>query len=101
MHIFDEKIITILGVDRSDTIKGIVQKLEIFKKFLELFPEFREKVQLLQILIPSRNDVLKVRELDTEINLKVSEINSLYGNKDYTPLILIKKSVSFEQLSNL
>lgn len=46
-----------LGVDRLDMIKGIPQKLLAFEKFLEEHPEWRDKVLLVQIAVPSRTDV--------------------------------------------
>lgn len=46
-----------LGVDRLDMIKGIPQKLLAFEKFLEENPQWRDKVVLLQIAVPTRTDV--------------------------------------------
>ena len=46
-----------LGVDRLDMIKGIPQKLLAFEKFLEEHPQWRDKVLLVQIAVPSRTDV--------------------------------------------
>ena len=46
-----------LGVDRLDMIKGIPQKLLAFEKFLEEHPEWADRLQLVQIAVPSRVDV--------------------------------------------
>ena len=46
-----------LGVDRLDMIKGIPQKLLAFEKFLEEHPDWRDKVLLVQIAVPTRGDV--------------------------------------------
>ncbi|KAF4346323.1 hypothetical protein G4B88_024260 [Cannabis sativa] len=46
-----------LGVDRLDMIKGIPQKILAFEKFLEENPSWRDKVVLLQIVVPTRTDV--------------------------------------------
>jgi len=58
-----------LGVDRLDMIKGIPQKLLAFEKFLEEHPEWRDKVLLVQIAVPTRGDVpeYQVRELVCEL----------------------------------
>lgn len=50
-----------LGVDRLDMIKGIPQKLLAFEMFLEKNPEWREKVMLVQIAVPTRTDVQECR----------------------------------------
>lgn len=46
-----------LGVDRLDMIKGIPQKILAFEKFLEENSNWRDKVVLLQIAVPTRTDV--------------------------------------------
>ena len=46
-----------MGVDRLDMIKGIPQKILAFEKFLEENPQWRDKVVLLQIAVPTRIDV--------------------------------------------
>ena len=46
-----------LGVDRLDMIKGIPQKLLAFEKFLDENAQWRDKVQLVQIAVPTRTDV--------------------------------------------
>ena len=46
-----------LGVDRLDMIKGIPQKILAFEKFLEENGDWRDKVVLLQIAVPTRTDV--------------------------------------------
>lgn len=46
-----------LGVDRLDMIKGIPQKILAFEKFLEENRDWRDKVVLLQIAVPTRTDV--------------------------------------------
>nr|MDX3810457.1 trehalose-6-phosphate synthase [Bosea sp. (in: a-proteobacteria)] len=47
----------VVGVDRLDYSKGIVQRLEAFGEFLREHPEHRGRVSLLQVAPPSRSDV--------------------------------------------
>src|SRR5690606_8595288 len=51
----DRKII--LSVDRLDYSKGIPGRLEAFRLLLENYPEWKGKVSLLMILVPSRDNV--------------------------------------------
>jgi trehalose-6-phosphate synthase len=46
-----------LGVDRFDMIKGLLQKVLAFEKYLEENTGMNEKVVLLQIAVPTRSDV--------------------------------------------
>lgn len=53
----------ILGVDRSDYMKGIYQKLKGYQRFHERFPELAKQTVLLQLAVPSRGDVPAYRKL--------------------------------------
>jgi trehalose-6-phosphate synthase len=46
-----------LGVDRFDMIKGLLQKVLAFEKFLEENMDLKEKVVLIQIAVPTRSEV--------------------------------------------
>jgi trehalose 6-phosphate synthase len=46
-----------VGVDRLDYIKGLTQKLKGFDSFLDDHPELRDNVVLIQVAVPSRENV--------------------------------------------
>jgi len=56
-----------LGVDRLDMIKGIPQKLLGFEKFLEEHPEWRDRVLLVQIAVPTRTNVREYKRLANQV----------------------------------
>lgn len=91
----------ILGVDRLDYIKGLVLKLRAFRKLLKDFPEERGKVQLVQIVIPSRTEVPEYQKLKARIEQLVSSINGEFGTPAYMPISYIYHSVSENELSAL
>ncbi len=91
----------ILGVDRLDYIKGLVLKLKAFRKLLKEFPEERGKVQLVQIVIPSRTEVPEYQKLKARIEQMVSSINGEFGTPAYMPIYYIYHSVSEHELSAL
>ncbi|HEC14940.1 MAG TPA: trehalose-6-phosphate synthase, partial [Rhodospirillales bacterium] len=47
----------IIGVDRLDYSKGIVERFQAFERLLENYPAYRGRVTLLQIAPPSRSEV--------------------------------------------
>ncbi|MDH5720050.1 MAG: bifunctional alpha,alpha-trehalose-phosphate synthase (UDP-forming)/trehalose-phosphatase [Spirochaetia bacterium] len=91
----------ILGVDRLDYIKGVDLKLDIFQKTLEMYPELRGKISLLQIAIPTRSDVDEYISLKNNIDRKIGEINGNYGTTNYVPVKYIYNSVDFNTLVSL
>ncbi|KAI3179298.1 hypothetical protein DTO027I6_10325 [Penicillium roqueforti] len=57
----------IIGVDRMDYTKGLPEKMEGFRVFLNEHPECSDSVILVQIAIPSREDVKEYQDLDEEL----------------------------------
>lgn len=92
----DQKII--LAVDRLDYTKGITSRLKAFQQFLHSNPDQREKVSLIQILVPSRDSVKQYAELKEEINRIVGEINSDFGTLTWVPVFYFYRSFPFENL---
>lgn len=91
----------ILGVDRLDYIKGLPLKLSSYKSFLKKFPEEHKKIQLVQIIIPSRIDVLEYRNLKEKIEQTISSINGEFGTPNWAPIQYMFKSVTEFELSAL
>ncbi len=96
-----KKMRWILGIDRLDYIKGLPLKLSSYKSFLKKFPEEHKKIQLVQIIIPSRIDVPEYRILKEKIEQKISSINGEFGSPDWVPIQYIFNSVSEFELSAL
>ena len=88
----------VLGVDRLDYTKGIPERLAAFDLALERFPQLREKISLVQIVVPSRVHIPKYRDLKLEIDQMVSEINGKYIRTDWTPIHYIFRSVDRTEL---
>lgn len=74
-----EGIVRVVGVDRLDYIKGLPQKLRGFECLLREHPEMVGKIVLIQIAVPSREDVPEYQDLQTEIQTLVGGINGEYG----------------------
>ncbi len=68
----------ILGIDRLDYTKGIPLRLRAFHNLLERYPDLRERVSLMQVVVPSREDIDRYRELKTEIEQLVGRINGSF-----------------------
>mgnify|MGYP001115370395 FL=1 len=80
--LYEEKKI-IFSVDRLDYTKGVNNRLNAFENFLIKYPEWREKVVFLLIIIPSREGIGKYKERKRMIELNISLINSTLENYKY------------------
>ncbi len=69
----------IVGVDRLDYIKGVPQKMHALEVFLTDHPEWIGKVVLVQVAVPSRQDVEEYQNLRAVVNELVGRINGKFG----------------------
>ncbi|CAO3597887.1 unnamed protein product [Absidia cylindrospora] len=88
----------IVGVDRLDYIKGVPQKMHALEVFLSEHPEWVGKVVLVQLAIPSREDVEEYQQLRSTINELVGRINGQYGTVEFVPIHFMHRSIPFEEL---
>ena len=91
----------IVGVDRLDYTKGIVERIKAFERLLELHPEHREKVVLLQLAVPSRSEVSEYRDLKAQIDGLVGSVNGRFATATWSPIRYLVRSVSPERLAAL
>jgi trehalose 6-phosphate synthase len=91
----------VLGVDRLDYTKGIPERLVAFGRLLEMFPEWRGKVSLVQVSVPSRADVPLYAEQRASIEAIVGRINGEYGEAAWVPIRYLYRSYSRAQLAEL
>jgi trehalose 6-phosphate synthase/phosphatase len=87
----DEKIL--LGVDRLDYTKGIPWRLLAFERLLEKKPQWRRKVRLVQIAVPSRDNVTSYQEFRRQVDELVGRINGIYSTVDWTPIHYVHRSL--------
>jgi trehalose 6-phosphate synthase/phosphatase len=91
----------VLGVDRLDYTKGIPERIRAFERLLELHPEYRERIVLLQIAVPSRAEVSEYRDLKSEIDELVGAVNGRFTTATWSPIRYINRGIERERLSAL
>jgi trehalose 6-phosphate synthase len=74
-----EGVKLIVGIDRLDYIKGIPQKLHALEVFLTEHPEWIGRVVLVQVAVPSRQNIENYQNLRTSVNELVGRINGHFG----------------------
>ena len=95
----DRKLI--LSIDRLDYSKGISHRLIAFEYFLDTYPEYREKVTLVLLAVPSRINVEQYKYMKREIDELVGKINGKYATINWTPIWYFYRELSFENLVEL
>lgn len=87
-----------LSIDRLDYSKGILHRLHGFEKFLEKYPEFRHKISLVMVVVPSRDKVEKYADLKSKIDETIGGINGRYSTPEWRPVYYFYRSYHFEDL---
>ena len=88
----------LLGVDRLDYTKGIPRKLLAMERLLERSPQYRGKVRLLQIAVPSRENVAEYKSLRSDVEGLVGRINGSSGSLHDAPIHYLYKPVTQAEL---
>ncbi len=91
----------IIGVDRLDYTKGIVEKLLAFEELLRAHPKYRKSCVLLQIAAPSRENVDEYQALKRKVAELVGNINGRYGSPSHTPVVYVNQSVTRARLAGM
>ncbi|KAH4075037.1 hypothetical protein HBH69_002610 [Parastagonospora nodorum] len=91
----------IVGRDRLDAVRGVVQKLQAFEMFLEKYPEWQGKVVLIQVTSPSsvhtdRGESARERIVNNISDL-AAKINGVHGSLDFTPVRHFPQYLSREE----
>jgi trehalose 6-phosphate synthase len=93
----DRKLI--LGIDRLDYTKGIPHRLQSFRTALDRYPELREKISLIQVVVPSRIDIPQYYDLKVQIEQLVGEINGTFMRPGgWVPVWYVYSSLSRSDL---
>jgi trehalose 6-phosphate synthase/phosphatase len=95
------KLRVIVAVDRLDPTKGLLERLEAYRMFLELEPRFRGKIVFSMVAAPSRTGVAAYRSLAKKLQTLVDEINETYGTAKWQPVDYMNISVPFEEVTAL
>ncbi len=88
----------ILGVDRLDYTKGIPERLRAYAALLKRYAELRGRVTMIQVVVPSREEIPEYRALKTAIESLVNDINGRYGCPGWTPVHYLHRCLSRPEL---
>ena len=95
----DQKLI--VAIDRLRPSQGIPAKLDAFAHALERFPDLREKVSLLETVIPCGEPLPVTATLRSEIERRVGEINGRFGAPGWVPVVYRHAELSEAELLTL
>jgi trehalose 6-phosphate synthase/phosphatase len=87
-----------VGVDRLDYTKGIPERIKAFGYFLRNYPEFHRMVELIQIVVPSREGIPRYDQLKLEVEQLVTHVNGEFSEPGWVPINYLYRSVPRDEL---
>jgi trehalose 6-phosphate synthase len=91
----------VIGVDRLDYSKGLIQRLEAFDIFLANHKEWLGKLTYLQITPTTRAEIPEYSELQEALESAAGRINGKYGEVSWTPIRYVNRAYSRSVLAGL
>ncbi len=91
----------ILSIDRMDYTKGIPNRIRAFEYFLNKYPEYKEKVRLIMLAVPSRENVPQYQKLKRDTDELVGRVNGEFSTVSWTPIWYFFRSMPFNNLIDL
>ncbi|MEK6732919.1 MAG: trehalose-6-phosphate synthase, partial [Candidatus Omnitrophota bacterium] len=90
--------IVALGVDRIDYTKGITERIHAIDRFLEKYPQYKNRFVFIQLAAPSRTHIKRYHDLMGEIDELVEKKNWKYSDGNWKPIIYLKRHFSPEEI---
>ncbi len=84
----------LVGIDRLDYTKGITRRLAAFEELLRRRPDLRGNVRLVQVAVPSRENVGAYRELRDEVEAMVGRLAGEFATASWSPVHYLHRGLS-------
>ena len=91
----------VIGVDRLDYTKGLVQRFDAFELFLKGQTESQGSVTYLQIVPRNRSEIPEYSEHEEALRSAAGRINGQYGEVSWTPIRYVNRVYSRSALAGL
>jgi glucosylglycerol-phosphate synthase len=88
----------IVSAERLDYVKGPLEKILAFEQFLDEYPEFHGRVELVNICTPPAEGMKIYDDIKLQIEQAVGRINGKYSNINWTPIRLFFRAIPFEEI---
>jgi trehalose 6-phosphate synthase/phosphatase len=84
----------LVGIDRLDYSKGIPRRLLAYDALLRAHPELRERIRLVQVAVPSRENVEAYADYRAEVDALVGRIHGEYATPRWSPIHYLHRGLT-------
>ena len=91
----------VLGVDRMDYSKGLLQRFEGMAELFDRYPDVHGRISFTQVAPPSRSVVQGYIQLRHKLDELSGRINGDYGDLDWIPIRYLARGYAREEIAGL
>jgi trehalose 6-phosphate synthase len=91
----------IVGVERFDYTKGIIDRLKAFDELLALKPDWKGRVVFIQVAAPTRSKLPNYSAAREQTEELARDINQRHGSETYMPLVLEVRHHEHDEVGEL
>jgi trehalose 6-phosphate synthase/phosphatase len=88
----------VLGVDRLDYTKGILERVYGFERFLEQNPSYHRRVTMVLIAVPSRTKVGDYAQLKRQLDEQIGRVIGRFSSEGWVPIRYLYTQFTPEEL---
>jgi trehalose 6-phosphate synthase len=81
-----------MGVDRLDYSKGLVERFQAYQHFLETYPDNLGRITYIQIAPLSRTDVRAYVDIRQQLEQAAGRTNGRFADTDWTPIRYLNRN---------
>jgi len=93
-----KNLFIMIGLDRIDYTKGLIQKIQAIDRFFEKFPQYKGKVLFIQKGGLSRMHINEYKALNERLNDLVEEVNWKHSTENWAPILFIRKHMTRKEI---
>lgn len=94
----DQNEFVIVGLDRIDYTKGLIEKIQAIDRFFEKYPEYKGKVLFIQKGGLSRMHIGAYKDLNETLNNLVEEVNWKHSNEKWFPILFLRRHMTRKEI---
>lgn len=91
----------LLGVDRLDYTKGIVERLDAIDHLLNTRPELAGQFTFVQKATRTRERIPAYRQYHDAVRARIAELDHDHGTGDWAPVVYVEENVDHRALAGL
>ena len=82
----------VIGVDRFDYTKGLLERVRAIEQLLLRWPHWRARLRFVQVAAPTRSNLLHYARFRAQVVAEVARINARFESTGDAPIVLIEQA---------